>query len=434
MPEKSHAKPMVETRIKAVETGAGLQGAIKLRRSASPGPRPARRYVEDGQGASNRTPRQINRDLVFNQIRTRQPISRADLARVSGLQRSTISSIVEELIVDTWVIESAMGESPRGRKPTHLAVNSNKAVIAVDIHPAQTTVAVADLSGNIRSERRLDLPSDPEQVISAIVRAVSELVDSNPQSAFLGIGVTLPGRFSRKLDKAIFAPNVAWPIADVKPRLEEAIHLPVAADNVANACAISEVWFGYSDANSDLVAVNVSEGIGTGIYANGRLLRGERDGAGEFGHVQVDPAGPQCGCGSRGCWETVSSNRAALRYYEQASGQRPASFDAILELALGQDAFALQAIAQMSHALGRGMQMIVAALAPSEIVVVGELTQMWSFAEPIILSELRSFPLIEVPRLRMPAEPDRARLRSAVALVMNDRSVLLKANLASSVV
>ena len=90
-------------------------------------------------------------------------------------------------------------------------------------------------------------------------------------------------------DKPIFAPNIDWPIGRIKSRVEEATGLPVVADNVANACALSEVWFGLSDGMHDLVVVNVSEGLGTGIFANGRILRGEGGFAGEFGHVQVDP-------------------------------------------------------------------------------------------------------------------------------------------------
>src|SRR5580658_4354255 len=101
------------------------------------------------QSASNKTPRQINRNLVFNLVRMRQPISRADLARVSGLQRSTVSLIVEDLIAGRWISEGSTGRLPRGRRPTFLQVNDRRAVIAVDIHPGQTTVAVADLAGRI---------------------------------------------------------------------------------------------------------------------------------------------------------------------------------------------------------------------------------------------------------------------------------------------
>lgn len=383
--------------------------------------------LEHQQGASNRTPRQINRDLVFNQIRMNQPISRADLARSSGLQRSTISYIVDELLAEDWVVEGSVGETARGRRPTYLVVNRNKAVVAVDIHPKHMTVAVADLSGNISAERQVNLPPDPDKVIAAIVRHIRKTIAERPEFLFQGIGMTLPGRFSHELEKAVFAPNVAWPIAQIKSRIEAATGLPVAVDNVANACALSEVWFGYCGSEQDLVVVNVSEGIGTGIYANGRLLRGKSEGAGEFGHIQVDRQGLPCGCGSHGCWETIASNRAALRYYKEESKKRIASFEALVALAEAGDAHALSALKRMCIGLGRGLHMIVCALAPDEIVVVGELTRLWRTALPLIEEGLRAFPVIGMPKIRVPNEPERARLRGAVALIINERCWMLHA-------
>jgi predicted NBD/HSP70 family sugar kinase len=247
------------------------------------------------------------------------------------------------------------------------------------------------------------------------------MIAAHDDVSFEGIGITLPGRFSHQLKKTIFAPNVLWPIAQIKSRVEQATGLPVVVDNVANACALSEVWFGSSDGTRDLVVVNVSEGIGTGIFANGRLLRGNVDAAGEFGHVQMDPDGLPCNCGSQGCWETIASNRAALRYYQELTGDDIVSFDALLQLALAKDRKALEALERMSKALGRGMHMIVSALAPSEIIVVGELTRLWAVASPIIHAELRRFPLVGVPKIRITEDPDKARLRSAVALVMNEK-------------
>ena len=381
---------------------------------------PGRLFLEAKQGASNRTPRQINRSLVLNQIRTRQPISRADLARTSGLQRSTISTIVEGLLAEGWVVESSVGASPRGRKPTHLVVSSNKVVVAVDIHPARTTVALADMSGNISSLRQFVLPSQPKRVIAAIIAAIRAIIADHPKCSFQGIGINLPGRFNRQLEKAVFAPNVDWPIAQIKSQVERALGLRAVVENVANACALSEVWFGYNDASLDLVVINVSEGIGTGIFANGRLLRGKGEAAGEFGHVQVDANGRACGCGSRGCWETVASNSAALHYYEELAKVPAPPFDELIGLAEGRDPHALAAIEKMCRELGRGMHMIVSALAPVEIVVVGEITRLWPLASSVIKAEMQKFPLISIPALRMPTDPERARLRSAVALVMTE--------------
>jgi predicted NBD/HSP70 family sugar kinase len=380
--------------------------------------------------ASNKIPRQINRNLIFNQIRTRQPISRADLARVSGLQRSTVSLIVEELLAERWIVEGSMGRLPRGRRPTFLNVNGQRGVLALDIHPSQTTLAVTDLGGRIISQNRIALPSDPEMVIGVILDAIGEMIAANNGRSFDGIGISLPGRLDLgssgsatgkpRATKSIFAPNIRWPIAQIKSRVEQATGLPVVADNVANACALSEVWFGDSDGMHDLVVVNVSEGLGTGIFANGRILRGESGSAGEFGHVQMDPNGLPCGCGSRGCWETLAANPAGLRYYAEAANDAAPAFEDLLKLAEAGDRAAKTAVERMCAALGRGMHMIASALAPSEIIVVGDITTLWHFAGPLIDTEMRRHPMAMVPRLRPAQEGNKARLRSAVALVMHE--------------
>jgi predicted NBD/HSP70 family sugar kinase len=377
--------------------------------------------LEEKQSASNRTPRHINRNLIFNQIRIHQPISRADLARASGLQRSTVSLIVEELLREGWIVEGAIGDAPRGRKPTGLQVNDKRTVLAVDVHPSQTTLALADLAGRITTQSQLQLPSDPKKVIRAIVSAIKKIIAEHSDCSFEGIGLTVPGRFSHQLKKTIFAPNIAWPIAQIKSRVEEATGLPVVVDNVANACVLSEVWFGNTDEHHDIVLVNVSEGIGTGIFVNGGLVRGAGEMAGEFGHVQMDRDGIPCGCGSRGCWETLASNRAGLRYYKEISGRSLASIDALLDLVEKNDSDAIEAITKMCRALGHGLHVVVTTLAPSEIVLVGEFTRAWSLAYSIICEELRKFPLPALPTLRMATEPGTARLRGGVALAMSEK-------------
>ncbi|MBB5317897.1 ROK family transcriptional regulator [Tunturibacter empetritectus] len=372
------------------------------------------------QSASNKTPRQINRNLVFNLVRTRQPLSRADLARVSGLQRSTVSLIVEDLIKERWILEGSTGRPPRGRRPTFLELNHQRVVIALDIHPSQTTVAVTDLGGKIVAQNVVELPEDPKKAIQPIIAAIRKLMAAHSDKSFDGIGISLPGRADPLRDEPIFAPNLKWPISSIKSRIQKATGLRVEMDNVANACALSEVWFGDSDGLHDLVVVNVSEGIGTGIFANGQVLRGANGMAGEFGHVQMEMNGPRCGCGGRGCWETVSSNRAGLRYYEEMSGaSAPPTFAALVKMAQSHDVHAVKALEKMSLFLGRGLRMIANALAPSEIVVVGDITAAWYLFGPIVEAELKQNALSKAPRLRPAFEGNTARLRSAVALVMN---------------
>jgi predicted NBD/HSP70 family sugar kinase len=376
------------------------------------------------QSASNKTPRQINRNLVFNLIRTRQPLSRADLARVSGLQRSTVSLIVEDLIKEKWILEGSTGRLPRGRRPTFLELNHQRAVIALDIHPTQSTIAVTDLGGKIVAQNVIDLPADPNKAIQPLVAAIRKLIETHSDKSFDGIGISLPGRADPLLEKLIFAPNLNWPVLSIKSRIQRATGLRVEMDNVANACALSEVWFGDSDGIRDLVVVNVSEGIGTGIFANGRLLRGANGMAGEFGHVQMDPDGPLCGCGSHGCWETVASNRAGLRYYHEISGKpAPQSFCALVKLAQADDANAVQALEKMALFLGRGLRMIASALAPNEIIIVGDITTVWYMFGKSVEAEFKRNALAKTPKLRPSFDGSTARLRSAVALVMNGNLV-----------
>ncbi len=380
-----------------------------------------RHLLSSERTASNKTPRRINRNLLFNLIRTRQPISRADLARVSGLQRSTVSLIVEELIVDRWIVEGSIGRLPRGRRPTFLELNGDRAVIALDVHPSQTTVGVSDSGGNIVAQSVIVLPDNPGRAPAAIVAGIRRMISAHKGKVFLGIGICLPGRTDLHLENAIFAPNVSWPVRGIKARIERATGLRVEMDNVANACALAEIWFGSTEGDHDLVVVNVSEGLGTGIFANGQLLRGDNGMAGEFGHVQLDPDGFPCSCGNSGCWETLASNRAALRYFAEAvpSGAT-CTFDNLLKLAQTKDSAAIHALTLMSTHLGRGLRMIASALAPREIVIVGDLTAAWHTFGPIVDSEMRKGSLSRLPTLRPAYEGNSARLRSAVALVLSD--------------
>jgi predicted NBD/HSP70 family sugar kinase len=251
------------------------------------------------------------------------------------------------------------------------------------------------------------LPENPQKVVGVIVSEIRKMIASQAGRSFDGIGISVPGRFDLQSEKSnsgkhssrssMFAPNINWPIGTIKSRVEQATGLPVVVDNVANACALSEVWFGYSDGVRDLVVVNVSEGLGTGIFANGRILRGEGGYAGEFGHVQVDPNGLICGCGSRGCWETVASNRAGMRYFAEIANRPSPPFEALLKLADEGDAAGRQAVEKMCAALGRGMAMIASALAPSEIVVVGDITSLMGDGRPPCRSRDASQSIAEGP-------------------------------------
>jgi predicted NBD/HSP70 family sugar kinase len=372
------------------------------------------------QVASSETARDINRGVVLNLIRRRQPISRADLARVSGLQRSTVSLITEQLIREKWVVYGPMGRLPRGRRPTFLRLNDRRAILVADVRPNQITVAAADVNGKFLSQEAMATPPDLATAVSSLTTRFRHLMKLHSSLIFEGVGISVPGRFDEHTQRVMFAPNLKWSEFDLKTPIERATGMRVEVENAANACVLAEVWFGHTERVRDLVVVTVAEGIGTGVFTNGQLARGLNGMAGEFGHVPLDPAGPTCACGGRGCWEVYASNQAALRYYhESSSASDGLTFQDLLSLADSGDARALKALDKMAHALGKGMRMIVAGLAPEEIVVVGEFAGQWQRFGRVIEIEVSAATLVgNPPRVRPADNPSLARLRGTVALVL----------------
>jgi predicted NBD/HSP70 family sugar kinase len=373
------------------------------------------------RAASSEVVRDINRRIVLNLIRTRQPISRADLARASGLQRSTISLIVEQLIQELWVLEGPTGRLPRGRRPTFLRLNDDRVIIGVDIRPSQTTVALADANGKFTFQEAAPTDADPAVAIAGIIASIQKIIAACDKKKIEGVGISLPGRFNPTTDRLVFAPNLKWRDVDLRGPIAEATGLEVVLENAANACVLAAVWFDHITDNQNVVVVTVSEGIGTGVLVNGDVVRGLSGMAGEFGHVPIDPKGPLCGCGSRGCWEVFASNRAALRYYGESGAEDSGlTFVELLSRADHGDARAVKAIETMAHHLGRGMRMIVAGLSPERIIVIGDLTRSWRRFGPVIEAEVQAqvLPGGCVPAVIPTHEDGMARLRGTVALVL----------------
>jgi predicted NBD/HSP70 family sugar kinase len=376
------------------------------------------------QLASSETARIINRDIVLELIRASQPISRADLARRSGLGRSTVSQIVEQLIGENWVREGAMGSLPRGRRPTMVGLNEDLVAIAVDIHPRQASVALVDLNGRLLSRSLAPLTSDPADSMRLIMDCMQRMHSTAPRKSIKGIGISLPGRVNPATQRLIFAPNLKWPEFDIKKTVETRMGLPVVMENDATACLLAELTFSRMDGIRDAVLVAVAEGVGTCVLANGQLVVGHNGMAGEFGHILVDPSGPRCGCGKNGCWEVFGSSRAALRYYRELRPKGPVvSFQELLNLAEEGDPAAAQALTMQAMWIGRGLRTVIAGVSPSTILIAGELTAAWHRFGPVIEKEAIDLTLAGSPPLIRPThEGEIARLRGAAALVFQGRA------------
>jgi len=379
--------------------------------------------LTDVQLASSETARRINRDIVLELIRTGQPISRADLARRSGLQRSTVSQIVEQLIREKWVREGSIATAPRGRRPTLIGLNEDLLAIAIDVHPRQAIVAVVDLNGRLLSRSLVPLSSDPEASTRLLIECMQRMLQAVPRKSVEGIGISLPGRVDPATQRLTFAPNLHWPDFNLKKVIEGKTGLPVKMENAATAALLAELTFARMDGTHDAVLVTVSEGVGTGVFANSQLISGNRGLAGEFGHIPIDPNGPRCACGQNGCWETFASCSAALRYFrELLPKSRAITFQELLNLAEEGNPQAVEALAKQATWIGRGLRMIIAALSPSTILIAGDVTSAWHRFGPVIEKEASALTLFgEPPLIRPTHESEIARLRGAAALVFQRR-------------
>ena len=323
--------------------------------------------------ASTELARKINRDMILELIRLRQPIARIDLARSSGLQNSTVSSIVEQLLREGWIREGEALKTARGRRPTQISLNDSLAMLVADIHPGSAVVGAVDLNGVLLTKDEVKLAPEAKQSIAELGNALDELRRSHPERSFMGLGVCVPGRVHGKTGRLVMAPNLHWQDYDIRGALAKKLQVTVELENDANACLLSELWFGHLDGVKNAVLLAISEGLGASLLADSHLISGRLGMAGEFGHICFKPGGPLCGCGRYGCWEVFASSRAALGYYREAAPDAPErSYEQLAAMAEAGDGPAVAALHRQARAIGQGLRMVTAALAPEVILCAGD--------------------------------------------------------------
>jgi N-acetylglucosamine repressor len=389
-------------------------------------------HAQNLRVATRGTTREINRRIALNLVRTHQPISRADLARLMGTRRGAVSLLVNELIRDRAVFEGATGEAKRGRKPTFLYIDSRKrCVVAVDIRPTRTFVMVTDLVGRqLASVTSFPTERDPKRFVAGLVKRVKGLLAEHKDLGICqGVGVVVPGVVESETGLVLLAPNLGWRNLRLRDPIAAALGVPVQIENSGKACALAQLWAaGDAKAPSNFVYITVSDGLGVGIVLGGEVVRGQHNVAGEFGHVPLNIDGPRCGCGATGCWEAYVSNLATLsRYFGRDLRERPVrsdvaslTVDDLIVRARGGDGKALAALLSTARYLGLGLGSVVNAIDPSHVYIGGEITAAWDLieatvraglAERALTSSAGATPIIIVPPEQYP------RLRGAAALI-----------------
>jgi predicted NBD/HSP70 family sugar kinase/predicted transcriptional regulator len=332
------------------------------------------------QVARSSTIRDINRQIVLNYVRELEPISRAEIARKTQLQRSTVSLIMDDLISDGFIEELGAGISSGGRKPTMLVLRKGFPVaIGIDITPTFTTIATADLSGAILHKESFPTNSSADKTFKLIIESINKIISTVENSEFIEIGVSLPGLVDQITGKVIFVPYFGWKDIDLSRQISEATGLKTKIDNDANAVALAELWFGKSGLTQtkNFITLLVAEGIGTGIVFDGQIYRGESGIAGEFGHMIVGSESlVACSCGSNECWEAFASDRATVARYKQFAGSNnEIDIDEILNLVQAGDEIALKTIHETLHYIGLGLSNLVVGLSPQAVIINGKISR-----------------------------------------------------------
>ena len=385
---------------------------------------------KDFKLATRGTSRGINKQIALTLIRTHQPISRADLARLMETNRANVTFLVNELLDDKLVREGAQGsQKVRGRKPTFLYLNSQKNLaVAVDVRASRTYMMITDSIGKQMGDI-ISFPTslDPDNLVRDLGNHVRQaLADISEDTTCDGIGIVIPGVFDRKSGIVLHAPTLRWRNVNLFEPLEREFEgIEIHLENSGKACALSQIWSTHGDGSAlnDLVFVSVSDGVGVGVVINGELVRGKHNTAGEFGHVPLSIDGPPCSCGSNGCWEAYISNPATLsRYFGRSvTNRQPQTFDVadftiedLIIRARGMDSKALMALYSTARYLGLGLASIINVVDPSRIYIGGEITEAWDLIESPVREAIkeRTFtsdlgkisigivPAIEYPRLR----------------------------------
>lgn len=346
--------------------------------------------LKKANAARSNTIRDINRQIVLNYVRELGPISRADIARETALQRSTISLIVDELRVN-GLIEEVSGESTGGRPASLFSLRTADAVaIGVDLGTVKTVMATSDLAGRVLEQEEFATDNEVEKTLAKIVDCAQRLIGKNA-GTIEGIGISVPGVVDPETGD-MFLPHFSWRNEPIAETLTRATSLPVSIDNDANAAALAELWFGRPEIREvrDFILVLVEEGVGTGIVFDGQVYRGEGGTAGEFGHMTIGSGAPvECAVGSRECWEAFASERAALARYKtlsRSNGGNDVNFAGLMDLALGGDRNARTALKETARCLGIGIANLIQGLGPEAVIVAGPIARAWS----VIAEDLKS--------------------------------------------
>lgn len=336
--------------------------------------------------------KQLNLSAVLKVIKDNGSLSRAEIAKLTGLTPASVTNITKLLIEDNFLIESKVGESSGGRPPIILEFNPDaRYVVGVGIGVGILDVVITNLSANIIIKKSIRIEEeryDYDLVFKKLVNLINEVIQSSKIDIekILGVGVALHGIVNARTGVSIHALYYNWKNKDIKERLEEELGLTVYVDNDVRAMSLGESWFGATKDIANFVTLNISNGIGAGIIINNMPYYGVDFSAGEIGHVVVEADGDKCNCGNYGCLETVASNnnitRKVIKLIKQGVNSSLSkeiddinnlSIEDICKAANNGDELSITILKEAARYIGIAITNLINILNPTAIVVVGEI-------------------------------------------------------------
>ena len=373
--------------------------------------------------------RERNRERVVGVLRTLGRTSQADIARATGLSRTTVSTLVADLKEGGVVFEvDARAPDGRGGRPGVQLVlqDSSKAVAGIDFGHSHVQVAVAGLTHDVLAERSCDMDVNHQAAgaLDAATRMVGEvLADAGVQrEAVVCVGIGIPGPVDRArgtVGSATILPG--WLGLRIASEMEGRLGLPVEIENDANCGALAELTWGAGRDCSNFAYIKAATGIGAGLVVDGRLLRGASGTAGEIGHTTLDESGALCYCGNRGCLETVASGRAILELVGKGRAE-PMTLGRVIELAADGDVRCRRAISDAGREIGVAVAGLCNLINPERVIIGGLLSRAGDLVlQPIRESIRRHAVLAAAERVEVvPAVfVERAELLGSLALALS---------------
>jgi glucokinase-like ROK family protein len=386
--------------------------------------------------------RKFNTAVILDYLRRNAPLSRAELAARAGLNRSTISIIVNSLIDEGFIQETDFQSAKIGRPGMLLTLNPKGGfAVGVEIGVDFISVLLTDFVANVLwRERVLTDPVDDQiRILDQALQLTQQAMDIGSEQGLrpLGIGIGVPGLVDLRQGKLVFAPNLKWLNVPLRLMWTQRFDLPIFIENEANAAALGEYYFGVARGIDNFIYLSAGIGLGGGVLIDGKLFRGSSGYAGEIGHMTIDPEGEKCGCGKRGCWETKVGPRAVLRRVRKILANGAPSlindlsngnldgitFNDVVEAAKSGDLVAVEALRDVGKYLGIGVVNLINIFNPELIVLGGALSLAHEFLLPVMehtVCEESLKPPCENVRFAASGHDSDACVMGAVALVLDD--------------